>query len=268
MLTKTKFYANAIEHQYEQFRCGHCKVREHCLPSWMPDSEEGRIATLIDTERKVRRGDYLYRSGDSVQDIFAVMSGYFKVSVMSEDGREQITGFYMAGEFIGYDGIGVGIRFCNAIALEDSVVCPISIDNLNTQSIRVSSLRRFVTETSGQQLARAHRMALLLGKLSAEERLAALLLDLSQRLQARGYSSTEFHLRMTREEIGSHLGLTFETVSRIFSQFQERGLIRVQKRYIQICDLVRLKMILGRAGQNVISVSADCDSASLQVRAG
>jgi CRP/FNR family transcriptional regulator len=95
-----------------------------------------------------------------------------------------------------------------------------------------------------REIVRDHGVMMLLGSMRAEERLAAFLLNMSQRFTARGFSPSEFHLRMTRDEIGSYLGLKLETVSRAFSRFQDEGLVAVQQKHIRILDTPGLKRIL------------------------
>ena len=168
-------------------------------------------------------------------------SGFFKSSVVLEDGRDQVTGFHMAGEILGMDGIGTERHACDTTALEDSEVCVIPYTRLDEPA-----LQRQLHKVMSREIVRDHGVMMLLGTMRAEERLAAFLLNLSQRFVARGFSPSEFHLRMTREEIGSYLGLTLETVSRLFSRFQEDGLITVQQKHICILDIPGLKSVVIR----------------------
>jgi len=232
--------------------CSQCNLRELCLPYGLSEVDMGRLEMLIGGGRKLKRGHYLYRSGDPFESIFAVRSGFFKTDVLTEDGRDQVTGFQMAGEILGMDGISTEIHSCNAVALEDSEVCLIPFTELEMLSSEIHSLQRHLHKVMSREIVRDHGVMMLLGTMRAEERLAAFLLNLSQRFSARGYSAAEFHLRMTREEIGSYLGLKLETVSRAFSRFQDEGLISVQQKHVRIADLARLKALLapsdGRLG--------------------
>jgi CRP/FNR family transcriptional regulator len=203
-----------------------------------------RLDQLIGGGRKVKRGHPLYRTGDSFKAIYAVKSGFFKTGVLSEDGLEQVTGFQMAGEIMGMDGISNESHTCNAMALEDSEVCQIPFAELESLSSQIRSLQHHLHQVMSREIVRDHGVMLLLGAMRAEERLAAFLLNLSQRFAARGYSPSEFHLRMTREEIGSYLGLKLETVSRSFSRFQEEGLMEVQHKHIRILNLAGLKAVM------------------------
>jgi len=171
-----------------------------------------------------------------------------KTKLLLEDGREQVTGFHMAGELMGMDGIGTERHTCDAVALEDSEVCVIPFERLEGLSREMEALQHHFHKVMSREIVREHGVMMLLGSMRAEERLAAFLLNLSQRLSTRGYSPNEFNLRMTREEIGSYLGLKLETVSRVFSRFQEEGLIAVQQKNIRILDAAGLRKLVGRGG--------------------
>ncbi len=228
--------------------CSQCNLRELCLPFGLAEEELERLDTLIGGRRKIKRGQHLYRSGDPFEAIFAIKAGFFKTDVLTEDGRDQVTGFQMAGEIIGMDGISTEAHTCNAVALEDSEVCLIPFAELESLSSEIRALQHHFHKVMSREIVRDHGVMMLLGTMRAEERLAAFLLNLSQRFTARGYSSAEFHLRMTREEIGSYLGLKLETVSRAFSRFQDEGLISVQQKHIRILDIPNLKALLGPPG--------------------
>ena len=224
--------------------CSNCNLRELCLPVGLTDDEMQRLDDLVSTRRRVKRGDYLYRAGQGFDAIFAVRSGFFKTDVLLEDGRDQVTGFQMAGELLGLDGISTEHHTCNAIALEDSEVCAIPFSRLEGLSREIHNLQHHFHKVMSREIVRDHGVMMLLGTMRAEERLAAFLLNLSQRFTSRGFSHSEFYLRMTREEIGSYLGLKLETVSRAFSRFQEEGFIAVQQKHIRILDIPGLKRLM------------------------
>jgi CRP/FNR family transcriptional regulator len=232
--------------------CSQCNLRELCLPLGLSENDMCRLDNLIGCARKLRRGQYLYRAGAPFEAIFAVKRGFFKTDVLTEDGRDQVTGFQMTGEILGMDGISTEVHTCNAMALEDSEVCLIPFAELEMLSSEIRSLQHHLHKVMSREIVRDHGVMMLLGTMRAEERLAAFLLNLSQRFTARGYSPAEFHLRMTREEIGSYLGLKLETVSRAFSRFQDEGLISVQQKHIRILNIPQLKDLLappdGRIG--------------------
>ena len=221
--------------------CGACNLREVCLPCGLAGSAPELLDELMYARKRVRRGETLYHAGSAFESLYAVRSGFFKSRVVLEDGRDQVTGFHMAGEILGTDGIGTGEHAADLIALEDSEVCVIPYAHLEA-----SALQRQLHKVMSRELVRDQGVMMLLGTMRAEERLAAFLLNLSQRFLARGYACNEFHLRMTREEIGSYLGLSLETVSRLFSRFQDEGLITVQQKHICILDIPGLKAMMNR----------------------
>jgi CRP/FNR family transcriptional regulator, anaerobic regulatory protein len=227
--------------------CSNCNLRELCLPVGMSTDQMLKLDSLVTTRRAIPRGDTLFRSGEGFQSLFAVRTGFFKTCVASEDGRDQVTGFQMAGELLGLDGIGTERHTCDAVALEDSQVCVIPFHQLEDLSREVSDLQRQFHRIMSREIVRDHGVMLLLGSMRAEERLAAFLLNLTQRLQGRGFSASELVLRMTREEIGSYLGLKLETVSRTFSKFQEEGLLEVKQRQIRILDQAALQALVNGA---------------------
>lgn len=224
--------------------CSQCNLRELCLPYGLSEKEISKLDKMVAARRKIKRSQHLYRAGDPFEAIYAIKTGFFKTDVLLEDGRDQVTGFQMAGEILGMDGISAETHNCNAVALEDSEVCVIPFAQLEGLSREIQTLQHHFHKVMSREIVRDHGVMMLLGTMRAEERLAAFLLNLSQRFTARGYSPQEFHLRMTREEIGSYLGLKLETVSRAFSRFQDEGLISVQQKHIRILDITPLKQLL------------------------
>ena len=218
-------------------QCSTCHLRDLCLPCGMIGSDLDRLDALMFARRKVKAGQTLYLEGERFLSIYAVRSGTFKSSLTLVDGREQISGFHMAGELMGLDGVANGTHASSATALEDSEICAIPYSHLTDLAVGSSGLQQVVGRLMSREIVREHSLMLLLGSMNAEERLAAFLLNLSQRLKARGYSAIEFHLRMSRAEIGSYLGMKLETVSRTFSAFQQQHLLGVDKRHIRIIDL-------------------------------
>ena len=227
--------------------CSACNLRELCLPVGLSPSELTELDAMVQTRRVVKRGEALFRAGDGFQALYAVRTGFFKTIVSAADGREQVTGFQMAGELIGLDGISTDRHNCDAVALEDSQVCMIPYSQLETMSRDVTVLQRQFHKIMSREIVRDHGVMLLLGSMRAEERLAAFLLNLTQRLQARGFSASALVLRMTREEIGSYLGLKLETISRTFSKFQDDGILEVKQRDIRIIDQAALRKVVNSA---------------------
>ena len=220
-------------------RCATCNLRELCLPCGLQAGDMARLDEVVYTRKRVKRAETLYRSGETFESLYAVRSGFLKSSVVLEDGRDQVTAFHMAGELVGMDGIGTDRHSADVIALEDSEVCIIPYARLEE-----AGLQRQLSKVMSRELVRDQGVMMLLGTMRAEERLAAFLLNLSQRFVARGYSPNEFHLRMTRDEIGSYLGLSLETVSRLFSRFQSEDLISVQQKHIRILDVDGLRAVM------------------------
>ena len=210
----------------------------------LSEQELLRVDELVAVRRTVKRGASLFHNGEKFTSLYAIRTGFFKTTVNTEDGRDQVTGFQMAGEIIGLDGIVNELHTCDAIALEDAEVCVLPFDRIEEISREINSLQRHVHKIMSREIVREHGVMLLLGSMRAEERLAAFLLNLVQRLQARGFSKSELILRMTREEIGSYLGMKLETVSRTFSKFADDGMVEVKQRHIHICDAEALKRIV------------------------
>lgn len=224
--------------------CSDCNLRELCLPVGLNPVEMDQLDALIHAKHAYAKGDYLYRSGDKFESLYAIHSGFFKTQVLHEDGREQVTGFQMVGEIIGLDAISTDHHTCDAVALENSEVCELPFNKLEALSRESPILQRHLHKIMSREIVRDQGIMLLLGSMRAEERLVAFLLNLSQRFSARGMSATNFQLRMSRQEIGSYLGLKLETISRTFSLLQQRGLIQIHIKSIEILDLPGLQACL------------------------
>ncbi|MDR0261427.1 MAG: fumarate/nitrate reduction transcriptional regulator Fnr [Comamonas sp.] len=224
--------------------CSNCNLRELCMPVGLSAEQMERIDEIVATRRKIKRGSALFRNGETFTSLYAIRTGFFKTSIATEDGRDQVTGFQMAGEIIGLDGIVHDRHSCDAIALEDAEVCVMPYSSLEDLSREVTALQHHVHKVMSREIVREHGVMLLLGSMRAEERLAAFLLNLVQRLHARGFSQHELILRMTREEIGSYLGLKLETVSRTFSKFAEENIIEVKQRHVRILDTEKLQGLI------------------------
>jgi len=224
--------------------CSNCNLRELCMPVGLSSQDMNRLDDLVATRRKVKRGSTLFSNGEQFTSLYAIRTGFFKTCLATEDGRDQVTGFQMAGEIIGLDGIVNDHHTCDAVALEDAEVCVMPFDRIEELSREVTALQTHVHKIMSREIVREHGVMLLLGSMRAEERLAAFLLNLVQRLHARGFSQSELVLRMTREEIGSYLGLKLETVSRTFSKFVEEGMVEVKQRHVRILDTEALQRLV------------------------
>jgi len=225
--------------------CSSCNLRELFLPGALCAEELARVENLVYARRRVKRGEALFQAGSEFNAIYAIRSGFFKTSVVDGEGREQVTGFFMAGELMGLEGLGTDSYNGTAVALEDSEACVLPYSLIEEMSRELPVLQRHLHAILAREIVRDHGVMMLLGSMRAEERLATFLLNLSKRFLRRGYSASDFHLRMTRDELGSYLGLKLETVSRLFSRFQEEGLIDVQQKHVRIVDIAGLELILG-----------------------
>jgi CRP/FNR family transcriptional regulator len=241
---KSHEHITLVNPQTIKVACSNCNLRELCMPMGLSEQELGRIDDVVANRRKVKRGATLYRNGEKFTSLYAIRTGFFKTCVASEDGRDQVTGFQMAGEIIGLDGIVQEHHTCDAVALEDAEVCVMPFDRIEELSREVNALQRHVHKIMSREIVRENGVMLLLGSMRAEERLAAFLLNLVQRLHARGFSQSELVLRMTREEIGSYLGLKLETVSRTFSKFVEDAIVEVRQRHVRILNTDALRDIV------------------------
>jgi CRP/FNR family transcriptional regulator len=224
-------------------QCSACHLRELCLPHGLSGSDVARLDALVFTHRRVKAGETLFRQGDKFQYVYAVRSGTFKSNLTLRDGREQVSGFHMAGEVLGLDGLAQGVHASTATALEDVEICAIPYASLAELSAGSADMQDILGKLMSREIVREHSLMMLLGSMNAEERLAAFLLNISQRMKARGYSPREFHLRMSRAEMGSYLGMKLETVSRTFSAFQAQRLLEVDRRHVRILDLEALARV-------------------------
>ena len=230
----------------ESTHCSTCMMGSVCLPVGMPSSEVAKLDELVKERLRIEKGQPLFQHGTALDALFALRTGSIKTQIIEASGQQQITGFYLPGEIVGLDGMLDGIHSSTAIAMEDSEVCVVKLDDIDEISRYVPSLQHQVRRLMSKEIARSHQVLLALGSMRSEQRLAAFLINLSQRLAALGYSSTDFIMRMSREEIGNYLGLTLETVSRLFSRFAREGVIRVNQREVKILDMAALNELVGK----------------------
>ncbi|WP_420996678.1 fumarate/nitrate reduction transcriptional regulator Fnr [Cupriavidus sp. 30B13] len=228
-------------------RCSTCSLGQLCLPVGMSQQDLDKMDTLVQERVRVHKGETLYRLGDPLTAVYAIRFGTLKTHLTMEDGRSQITGFHLPGEVVGLDGLGEMQHASDATALEDTEVCVVRFGDLESLSGALPSLQHQFMRLMSREISQDQVMLITLGSMRAEERLAAFLMNLSERLSARGYSSSEFVLRMSREEIGSYLGLKLETVSRLFSRFAEAGLIQIRQRHVKLVDMPGIKQIVNKS---------------------
>lgn len=217
-------------------QCLHCDMNAVCHPPSMNVEELDSLDQWFPTRRRLQRGETLFEQGEPFNALYAVRSGFFKTLLPSQQQRDQVTGFLMTGDILGMDGIGNGQHACRAVALEVSEVCLMPYGNVEEISASFPTLHAHLNRLMSQRLVQDQAAFQILANMRSEARLAAFILDLGKRFSRLGYSPNTFVLRMTREEIGSYLGLSLETVSRLFSRFQEDGLVDVQTRHLQITN--------------------------------
>jgi len=203
-----------------------------------------RLDEIVKRNRPLHRGDYLFREGDKFQCLYIVKTGSVKTYAPSEDGGEQVLGFHLPGELIGLDAIEKSRHHCSARVLETSAVCEVPFHQLEDLSTTIPSLQHQMYRLLSREISQDENMLTLLGKKNAEERLAAFLLSLSERFKRRGFSPSDFHLSMSRHEIGNYLGLAVETISRLFTRFQDEKLLKVERKHIQLLDIERLRCVV------------------------
>ena len=225
--------------------CSTCALRHYCLPQGLSSEDVVRLQKVIVNARAIKRGETLFRVGDTFDTLYAIRSGSIKtvVSTSNGNGREQVMGLHLSGDALGLEGFDNGRHACHAIALEDSSVCLIPYVHFERSCRETGAIQRRLLQLMSREMVRKSAQTLMLGTLRADERVAALLLDLSGRLTRRGYAGNEFNLRLTRDDMGSFLGITLETVSRTLSRFQAKGLINTNGKLIRILDFDGLRAI-------------------------
>ena len=233
----------AVNVQALRASCSACTMHQLCLPMGLDQGDMQRLEQVISRRRRIKRDQALYRDGDKFDMLYAIRLGHFKTAQHNPGGGEQITGFQMAGELLGMDAIGAGHHLCDAVALEDSEVCEIPFASLEELFRDMPTLLRQFHRMMSLEISREQHVMLTLGSMTAQQKMAAFLLNLSTRYMSRGYSATRFQLRMTREEIGNYLGLAVESVSRLLSTLKKSAVIEVSHRDIELLDLVALRAI-------------------------
>jgi CRP/FNR family transcriptional regulator, anaerobic regulatory protein len=227
-------------HDY-QINCGNCRLNSICLPLALESDDIQQLDDIIQRSKPLQKNQHLYREGDDFQSVFAVRSGTLKAYKTTDDGREQVTGFYFPGEILGMDGISNNSHASSAKALETAAICEIPFTSLERLSALMPNLQRHFFQLMSHEITEDQQLITLLSKNSADERVAALMLSISGRNARRKLSATQFRLPMSRVDIGNYLGLTVETVSRVFSRMQKMDILRVDNKEIEILDSQGLK---------------------------
>jgi CRP/FNR family transcriptional regulator len=225
--------------------CNDCSINQLCLPYTLDGSEMDKLDEIIERKRPLHKGDYLFECGSPLNAIFAVRSGSFKSYTLSEQGDEQVTGFHLAGDLVGFDAIHNKQHKSYSKALETSMVCEIPFNTLDELAGKLPKLRQQIMRLMSNEIHYDQEMLLLLNNKTAEQRLAAFIYNLSNRFGERGFSRKEFRFTMTRGEIGNYLGLTVETISRLLSRFQKAHFIKVEGKFITLLDIPELAKTAG-----------------------
>ena len=221
--------------------CSSCSMHQLCLPMGLGEADMDRLDQIIGRRRKIPRDTMLYRMNDPFVNLYAIRLGHFKTSQIDPSGDQRITGFQMNGELLGMDAISTDHHHCEAVALEDSEVCEIPFSRLEELFSHIPTLLHHFHRMMSQEITREQSVMLLLGNMRADQRFAAFLVNLGSRYAARGYSATEFQLRMSREDIANYLGLTIESISRLINKFKKQGLLNVRNREVVLLHLTMLK---------------------------
>lgn len=228
-----------------QSHCQSCSLSSLCLPEYLQQDEIARLDEIVLKSRPLHKGDMLFSQGDHLHSLFVIRAGSLKTYTLTQDGEEQINGFYFPGELVGLASVDQGVYPMSAKLLETASLCEIPYERLDELTGQLPELRRSVMRSLGREIRDDQQMMLLLSRKTAEQRIATFLLKLSTRYQARGYSPTQFRLSMSRNEIGNYLGLTVETVSRIFTRFATAKLIRAEGKALELLDLNALHQASG-----------------------
>jgi CRP/FNR family transcriptional regulator len=235
------------QHDYK-VNCSNCRLNSICLPIALESDDIDQLDNIIQRSKPLQKGQHLYREGDDFQSIYAVRSGALKAYKTTDDGREQVTGFYFPGEILGMDGISKNAHASSAKTLETAAVCEIPFNSLSKLSTLLPNLQHHFFQLMSQKITEDQVLITLLSKNSADERVAALLISISSRNARRKLSGTHFRLPMSRVDIGNYLGLTVETVSRVFSRMQKMEILRVDNKEIEILDIQGVRIMANIAG--------------------
>lgn len=229
----------------QQVQCQTCSLSSLCLPVSLDMTEMERLDNIIEKSRPLKKGEHLFHQGEPFTSVYAIRAGTIKSYTITNEGEEQITGFFFPGELVGLGGFDGNEYPVSAKILETTTVCEIPFERLDDLSGQLPELRRQILRTMSKEIRDEQQMMLLLSKKNAEQRVATFLVKLSQRFKARGYSASQFRLSMSRNEIGNYLGLAVETVSRIFTRFQKNELIRVDGKEVELIGLDELYNLSG-----------------------
>jgi CRP/FNR family transcriptional regulator len=253
-------------HAPPELDCRACGAYGLCVPLGLEAADMSLLERVVRGKQTYRRGEILFCTGEPFTYLYAIRSGSVKTFVGAEDGRVQVTGLRVPGELLGLSGIGPKSYTCGAIALESSSICKIAMDRLDEVAAKLPAIHHQMLRIMSTEIMHDEKLMLLLGARSADERLAAFLLELSARFAKRNFSATRFNLTMSRADIGNYLGLAEETICRVLARFQKQGLITFKRRQIELKDLSRLRGLATRPALGTVRTpGAPC--APVHVRA-
>ena len=233
----------AHSHQKNIIGCKSCSLRSLCLPNGLSSKELEQLEDEIDKTVKVSKKQHIFKASDPINGIFAVKSGAVKTSIINSEGQEQILEFHLPGDLLGFDAFANDKHSCDAIALEDTLLCRLPMDVLDGLCAKLSGVRRVLMQQVGKEITHSQRLLLSLGQLATEERLATYFLQLALHYQSRGFSKTEFILPMSRQDLSNYLGMAVETLSRILSRLSKENLIKIEQRKVIISDFEKLEAL-------------------------
>lgn len=223
--------------------CESCSLSNICLPNGLTPAELDQLESSIDKTLKIEKKSALFKSRELTKGVYAVKSGAIKTSISNTDGQEQILEFHLPGDMLGFDAFNTGSHTCNAVALEDTLLCKIPIDIFDDLCEKIPGLRRELRHQVGKEIEHNQQLLLSLGQQQTDERLATFLLQMSSHYQSRGFSNKEFCLPMSRQDLSNYLGMAVETLSRIISRMTDNGLIKVERRMIFVSDMEKLEAL-------------------------
>ena len=228
-----------------QAHCKDCSLAALCLPLSLNLEDMDALDEIVKRGRPLKKGEFLFRQGDAFSSVFAVRSGALKTFSLSDAGEEQIVGFHLPSELVGLSGMDLDRYPVSAQALETTSVCEIPFERLDELALQLPQLRRQLMRVMSREIRDEQQMMLLLSKKTADERIATFLVNLSSRFRARGFSANQFRLSMSRNEMGNYLGLAVETVSRVFTRFQQNNLLVADGKEVHILDHIELCALAG-----------------------
>lgn len=218
--------------------CSRCRLGDLCMPRGLSAEDAQRFKQIVYRSNPFQSGEHLFRSGDTFRSVVFVRTGCFKSYVVDCNGQEQVLGFHLPGEVVGFDAIHSCLHTANVVALETSAVCQLAFESLSDMACQMPELQSELFRIMSRRIG---ELQIISGDLSADERIAVFLISLSERFGSRGHSNYEFTLAMTRREVASYLRMATETVSRVLARFQSTGLLQVDRKRVTILELEKLR---------------------------